>query len=241
MSDYIYDKNIWITGASSGIGYELSLILSQVKCNLLLTSKQPEKLMKVATTMKEDAKVYAFPTDVADTSAVNDAFEFIVNEVGFPNILINNAGIYIGKPFVDTTIEDFDAQINTNLKGYFNTTRLVLPAMIEQKGGAIVNIVSVTAIESFKNCAVYSASKAAVLSMMNGIREEVREHNIKIINVIPGAVATNIWNEDMLNKYRHKMSTPKDIAEVVINALQLCSSDASMVENIVIKPQCGNF
>ena len=237
MLNYIYDKNIWITGASSGIGLELATILSKTKCNLLLSARNSEKLIKVASSISGNAKVFAFPLDVSDTNAVNDTFEFIIGEVGFPNILINNAGVYIDKPFIDTTIDEFDFMINTNLKGYFNTTRAVLPSMIEFKGGAIVNIVSLTAIETFNNCAVYSASKSAVLSMMNCIREEVREHNIKIINIIPGAVATTIWSDAILNKHRHKMSSPRDIAEVVVNTLQLSASDTSMIENIVIKPQ----
>jgi len=241
MSNYIYDKNIWITGASSGIGFELAKNLSKTKCNLLLSSKNSEKLVRIATTMMENAKVYAFPVDVADTVAVNDTFEFMTNEVGYPNILINNAGVYIGKPFLETTMEDFDKQININLKGYFNTTRAVLPAMIELRDGAIVNIISVTAKESFKNCAVYSASKAAVLSLMNSVREEVREHNIKIINIIPGAVATNIWDEAVLKRFKNKMSTPNDIAKVIEGALQMCSSETSMVENIIVKPQTGNL
>ena len=236
-SSFLYDKKIWITGASSGIGLAIVNLLNSKQNTLLLTSKNVSKLRESTRNIKGNSKIYLFPFDVASTQMTNDAFEFIVQEVGYPDILINNAGIYIEKSFINTTSDDFDNLININLKGYFNTTKCVLPAMVEQNGGAIVNIISVTAIESYTNCSIYSASKAAILSMMNCLREEVKNHNIKIINIMPGAVATDIWNKKFLEKFKAKMALPTDVANTVISALELCDSNQSMIETIKIKPQ----
>jgi short-subunit dehydrogenase len=236
---YILDKNIWLTGASSGIGFEIAKALSKFKTNLILTSRNSEKLTNAIMKLQGEAKKYAFPMDVSSESQVREAFEFISHEVGFPDILINNAGIFKSKSFIETKIEDFEEVINVNLRGVFNTTQSVLPAMLENDGGTIINIISITALQPFPNCSIYAASKAGLLAMMQGIREEVRKNNIKIINIIPAATATEIWDEKFLEKNKNLMSSPKDIADLVVSTLQLCSSNTSMIEDIIIKPQVG--
>jgi short-subunit dehydrogenase len=235
--DYIFDKNIWITGASSGIGLEIAKNLVKIKSNLILSSKNSTKLMQAAMNITGEAKVYAFPMDISEKNSVSETFNFLSHEIGFPNILINNAGIYEPKAFIDTTFEDFEKTINTNLSGVFSATQCVLPAMIESGGGAIINIASITALKPFANCAVYSASKAAMLAMMKSLREEVKKYNIKIVNIIPGATATNVWSQNVLEKIGKQMSSPKDIADLVVSILKLCNSNTSMIEDIVIQPQ----
>jgi len=235
--NYISDKNIWLTGASSGIGFEIAKVLSKFKTNLILTSRDSEKLTNAIMKLQGDAKKYAFPMDISSESQVREAFEFISHEVGFPDILINNAGIFKPKSFIETKIEDFEETLNVNLRGVFNTTQSVLPAMLENDGGTIINIISITALQPFPNCSVYAASKAGMLALMQGIREEVRKNNIKIINIIPAATATEIWDKKFLEKNRNLMSSPKDIADLVVSTLQLCSSNTSMIEDIIIKPQ----
>jgi short-subunit dehydrogenase len=239
--NYIYDKNIWLTGASSGIGLEIAKSLAEFNTNLILSSRNIEKLTKAASTISGKAKVYAFPMDVSLTESINETFEFLSSEVGFPDILINNAGIYEEKAFIDTSYEDFEKIINTNLRSAFDTTQCVLPAMLEAGGGTVINIISVTALQPFKYSSIYSASKAALLSMMQCIREEVRKHNIKIINIIPGATATNIWSDNVLAKKQSVMSSPKDIADLVVATLKLCNTNTSMLEDIIIRPQIGDF
>ena len=239
--NYILDKNIWLTGASSGIGFEIAKALSKYRTNLILTSSNSEKLTNAIMHLKGEAKKYAFPMDISSDSQVKDAFEFISNEVGFPDILINNAGVFKPKPFKETKIEDFDEMLNVNLRGVFNATQSVLPAMLENDGGTIINIVSITALQPFQNCSIYAASKAGMLAMMQGVREEVRKNNIKIINIIPGATATEIWDKKILEYKKNLMSSPKDIADLVVSTLQLCSSNTSMIEDIILKPQQQPF
>jgi 3-oxoacyl-[acyl-carrier protein] reductase len=239
--NYIFDKNIWLTGASSGIGLEIAKSLAEFNTNLILSSKNIDKLTKAAATISGKAKVYAFPMDVSSTISIMDTFEFLSHEVGFPDILINNAGIYESKSFLDLTTVDFDKVINTNLRSAFDTTQCVLPAMLEAGGGTVINIISITALQPFKHTSIYAASKAALLAMMQCIREEVRKSNIKIINIIPGATATSIWSDDILTSKQNIMSSPKDIADVVIATLKLCDSNTSMLEDIIIRPQMGDF
>ncbi|MDR0926467.1 MAG: SDR family oxidoreductase [Ignavibacteria bacterium] len=244
MDDYyIFDKNIWITGASSGIGYEIVKALSNYNTNLILSARNVDTLTSTATAITGKAKMYAFPMDVSNTQSVNDTFEFISHEIGFPDILINNAGYYHANAFLEITEEEFDKLIGTNLKGVFNTTRCVLPAMMEAGGGAVINICSIAALKEFKYATIYSAAKAGMLAMMNTLREEVRSHNIKIINIIPGATATPIWSPKILDRHKHSMCSAADVANTIIAALKLCNTDTAMIEEIVVTPQIqmGNF
>ncbi len=240
-NNYIYDKNIWITGASSGIGLEITKLLAKYTANLIVSSSNLQKLQSAMSSIAGNAKIFAFPVDLANAKSIIECFEFISSEVGFPNILINNAGIYTPKSFINMTIGDFENMMNVNLRGAFLATQCVLPAMLESGGGAIVNIASITAVREYPHSSIYAASKAGLLAMMRSLREEVRDRGIKIINVIPGATATNIWDEDFLECKRNKMSSPVDIAKTVVSALTLCDSYTSMVEEITIRPHSSHL
>src|SRR5207248_10464342 len=97
--------------------------------------------------------------------------------------------------FSETTIEEFDAVIAINTRGVFLTSREVLPAMYARNSGAIVQILSVAAIKAYKNGAAYAASKFAALGFTNALREEARQHGVRVIAVLPGAVETELWED----------------------------------------------
>ncbi len=244
MENHINHKNIWITGASSGIGFEVVRELAKFQPNLILSARNLDKLsQKIASLFleKNDANFFIFPMNLRDYDDVYESYLSISNEVGSPDVLINNAGVFNPKSFIDTSYEDFNAMLETNLRGAFLATKFVLPKMIEKQSGIIINIASVVAEKSFPNCSAYSASKSGLIAMMRSLREEVREYGIKVINVSPGATATEIWGKN-LDKHKKKMSSPSDIANLIVSVLQMSYfSPNSTLEEITVRPKGGDL
>ena len=115
--------------------------------------------------------------------------------------LINNAGITSFKLAEENSINEINDIINTNLLGSIYAIKAVLPQMISNRSGTIINILSVVTKKTFTKSSVYSASKMGLLGYTNSLREEVRKYNIKVINVIPGATATPMWSKEMRNQF----------------------------------------
>ncbi|MCW8849036.1 MAG: SDR family oxidoreductase, partial [Melioribacteraceae bacterium] len=153
--------------------------------------------------------------------------------------LINNAGITSFKPFIENSIEDIDKIIKTNLNGSIYTIKSVLPQMIENQSGTIINILSVAAKKIFTNSSIYAASKAGLELFSKVLREEIREHNIRIINIYPGATSTEIWPENAIDKFSDKMMSPEKLAKFIFD-IYSNSSDISP-EEIVIRPITGDL
>jgi short-subunit dehydrogenase len=160
-------------------------------------------------------------------------------KLGAVDILVNNAGLGIFAPFNELSIDDVDAMLNVNLRGAFLCTQAVLSSMIERSEGVIVNINSVSALKTFKNCSMYAASKAGLLAMSRSLREEVREHGIKVIDLMIGATETDIWSVEARNEFSPRMMQPDDIAESLLATLRL--SPRMMPEELVLRPQQGDL
>jgi NADP-dependent 3-hydroxy acid dehydrogenase YdfG len=140
---------------------------------------------------------------------------------------------------MDTSIEEFDHIINTNLRGIFLTTKAVLPAMLQNQSGLVLNILSYVVKEVYTKSAAYSSSKAGAEAMMNVLRSEVRRQGINIVNVYPGAVSTPIWRQNQREKFGNQMLTPEQVAEMLYHVSSQPSS--LMVEEIVLRPQGGDL
>lgn len=160
-------------------------------------------------------------------------------KVGMPDILIHNAGVTTFKPLLNTSLEEFEGIIDTNLKGMFLLTKEILPAMVRRRAGIIVNVLSLAARVIYTGSSVYSASKAGGAALMNVLREEVRGKGIRIVNVYPGAVATSMWSAAVRKKFSHRMMRPEEIAELVWQ-VTITSSHTS-VEELVIRPRQGDL
>lgn len=232
-------KNIWITGGSTGIGKAIAASFAQENYNVFISSRNREKLTQTALELMKFGRITEIPCDVRSEKSVSRAFREIEENYGAIHILINNAGVGVFKPFMELTISDFDTMIETNLRGAFLCMKSVLPAMIEQKNGVIVNILSIAATKTFAHSSGYSASKAGLLAMSRTVREEVREFGIKIVDVLPGATATNIWSENALTEFSERMMQPYDVAEIIISLLK--SNPRTMPEEIIIRPQLGDL
>jgi 3-oxoacyl-[acyl-carrier protein] reductase len=231
---------VWITGASSGIGQALGREFASHGDHVILTARTEASLADLHAELENtDRRSTVLLCDVRDEQSVSLAAREILNVHGRLDILINNAGITIFKEFLNTSVREFDDILATNLRGVFLATRSILPSMIDRGDGLIMNVVSYAAKATYTESSIYSATKAGVASMMDGLRAEVRRKGIKIVNVFPGAVKTPIWHQKVLNRYGDQMMIPADVARMIYDVS--CQSRSLMVEEITVRPQGGDL
>jgi NADP-dependent 3-hydroxy acid dehydrogenase YdfG len=180
-----------ITGATSGIGRATAEIFAKNGYRLILTGRRSEKLDELKTVLEETHrnKNQLLNFDVRDVNAVKEAVENLGEEFKNVDILINNAGLASGlAPIHEGDISDWDAMIDTNIKGLLYMTRAVAPHMVARRKGHIINICSIAGKEIYPNGNVYNASKHAVDALTRAMRVDMHKHNIRVSQVAPGAV-----------------------------------------------------
>jgi 3-oxoacyl-[acyl-carrier protein] reductase len=233
-------RNIWITGASSGIGFSLVEQFAAHGDNVIASARDESKLNKLSEHLNSLLlNVDIDLCDVRNDEAVSSTAKRILAKYGTVDILINNAGITCFNDFLSTSLQEYEDVINTNLRGIFLTTKSILPAMAQQRFGIVLNILSFVVKKIFKRSAIYTASKAGADAMMNVVRAEVRHLGIKIVNIYPGAVATPMWHPRQLEKYNSQMLAPNDVASTIYQVS--CQQPSSMIEELILRPQNGDL
>jgi len=233
-------RTVWITGASSGIGRALSIQYAANAFEVVLSGREKRSLNELRRIIRSSGgSAHVIVCDVRKRKSVESAARAIDGTIGTPDILVNNAGVTVFKEFVQTSVEEFDDIINTNLRGSFLTTKLILPLMIERRKGTILNVVSFAAKTTYTESSAYAASKAGMAAMMEGLRAEVRSKGIKIVNVFPGAVLTPIWHSKVRARHGRTMLTAEETANMIVSIS--CQPSSMMVEEIVIRPQGGDI
>ena len=208
---------VWITGAGSGIGRSLALEFAAAGDTVILSGRTENHLHSLQTSIRaENGRAEVVVCDVRRIEAIQEASRKILASYGTPDILVNNAGITVFKEFLETTPDEFNDILQTNLRGTFLATKAVLPSMIARSQGLIVNIVSFAAKTTYTGSSVYTASKAGVEALMEGLRAEVRGKGIKILNVFPGAVLTPIWHPNVQTKYGNTMMKAEEVAAMIV-------------------------
>lgn len=186
-------KIILITGASSGLGKATAEKFAAEGWNLILTARRNEKLAMVVNDIekKYGVKTLSLIFDVQDKKAVFEHLENLPKEWQAINILLNNAGLALGRdPFEEANLEDWETMIDTNLKGLLYASKAVLPFIIAQKGH-IINIGSTAGKEVYKDGNVYCATKHAVDAISKAQRIDLLQHQVKVTAIHPGAVETD--------------------------------------------------
>ena len=177
---------------------------------------------------------------VADITKINDV-ESIKSQIKSLEIdvLVNNAGIGIFNKIQNISFKEWNNQINTNLTGAFLMSKLVVEDMIENKTGKIVFINSVAGLKAYPSSSAYVASKYGLRGFASSLREELREHNIKVISVHPGSVNTDFWENTQVEFPREEMLTSSDIASSIITAIT--APDNLVYEEIILRRTAGDF
>jgi len=191
------DKTVLITGGSSGIGYDVARGFLQKGANVLLNGRNPEKLSKAAESLGHPARVAVVPGDIGDRATGESMVRVALERFGSVDVLVNNAGTFNLKPFLEVTEEDLDGYINGNLKGTYFTTQAVVRQMREQGGGAIVNIGTVL-VDHAKSGVPASAplvTKGGVHALTTSLAAELAADNIRVNLVAPGFVRTPIFGD----------------------------------------------
>lgn len=186
-------KTALITGATSGFGHAIALRLAGLGYNLVITGRRADRLDKLTKQLQADYSIEVTPLcfDVRDNEACAKAIQSLPATLKSIDLLINNAGLAAGaSPFQESDLADYDQMIDTNVKGLLYMTKLIVPGMIEQQSGHIINISSIAGIEVYPNGSVYCASKHAVNAITKGLRLDLIKHNIKVSSVSPGMAET---------------------------------------------------
>ena len=186
------DRVAIITGASKGLGEGIAKAMAGEGASTVLFSRNLEQLEAQAEAIRgRGQKAVAFPVDVAEADQVNRAVREVLKQFGKVDILVNNAAIAPSRLFTEMPDEVRDDTINVNLNGVWNCIRAVLPGMIQQKYGKIINVSSVTGpMVSSKGMTAYSASKGAVSGLTRSLALEVAEHGINVNAICPGSFDT---------------------------------------------------
>jgi NADP-dependent 3-hydroxy acid dehydrogenase YdfG len=180
-----------VTGASSGIGRASALALAAEGAKVIVTARRQERLDElVAEINAMKTQAYAVAGDANDEATAKRCVETALNEAGTIDILINNAGMGNYKNLADTSLEEYDQLMNTNMRTTFIFTRQVVPQMLLQKHGTIIMISSMAGLYGFANQAVYCATKFAQVGFAQALDKELRPGGIKVGVICPGGVKT---------------------------------------------------
>ena len=217
-----------VTGSTRGIGKETALLLLKNGLNVVISSKsQPsvdnviQEILDKFPSKKEN--ILGLKCDVSKYSDVKSLVEVSVKTFGRIDVLVNNAGIVYYKSIMNTTEEEWDKTIDTNLKGTFLFTKEVLPYMIENKfGGIIINVSSGAGKSGFSNLSSYCASKFGMIGLTESVAKEIIDYDIKIMAICPGGVDTDMI-KDMVNDGFNKSNTnfmkPEEVAKKIYDMI----------------------
>ena len=212
-------KNVLITGGSLGIGRETARELVEKGANVLITGRSEERLTEAKRYTR--SKIVKF--DISDHENMPENAKKCIDILGGRvDVLINNAGIGVRKSIDELNIEDFLKVFNVNVFGLALFTREIIPCMIKESYGTIVNIGSTASLKGYKNGSIYSSSKFAVRCLTQCWQAELRPHNIRVCQINPSEVTTAFGNskrvekEDVDNKL-----TPKEISHSIISAIEM--------------------
>ncbi len=231
---------VWVVGASSGIGREVARSFAAVGATVCLSGRRRTLLERLRREIgAEGGRAFSVPFDVTSARQTTSAWKRVTKVAGPVDILVNNAGITVFKSFSDTSLAEFHAIVATNLLGPVGCLKAVLPGMIRRRRGWIFNILSNAAVKTFEGSSAYTATKAGMLGFGRVLREELRGHNVRVHNVLPGATDTPMWSPAMRRKHRAGMMSASGVANAVVAAWQMPAD--IVVDEMVIRPVGGDL
>ena len=228
MSNGIEGKVIVITGASSGLGEAAARHLSEQGAIIVLGARRIDRIQSLADELsKKGGKALAIATDVTQYDQVRQLVDAATQTYGRIDVMINNAGLMPQSPLERLKIDEWNQMIDVNIKGVLYGIAAALPYMKQQKSGHIINVASVAGHKVRSGGAVYAATKHAVRIISEGLRQEVKDYNIRTTIISPGAIDTELPNTisdpdiaQNMQKYYAENAIPADsFARVVAFAI----------------------
>ena len=217
-------KTALITGASSGIGYELTRLFARDGCDLVLVARDAARLTQIAEELRRDFKVsaIAMPKDLAQVTAAEELVRDLQHQGVEVDILVNNAGFNVYGPFWETDARREIQMLQLHVVTLTHLTKLVLPGMVRRRDGRILNMGSTGSFAPGPNDAVYCASKAYVLSFSEALAEELRGTGVTVTALCPGATATAFAAHAQMTDialFQGRVLTATQVAEAGYRAL----------------------
>jgi 3-oxoacyl-[acyl-carrier protein] reductase len=216
------NRTALITGSGRGIGKETAIMLARQVENIVVCSRTKNEIIEVVKDIEEindQVNIIGTKCDVSISSQVNSLVRSAVDRFGSESIdiLVNNAGVAFDKKLVDTSEDEWNQTIDTNLKGAFLITKAILPYMIKRESGTIVNVNSGAGKAGFSDLSSYCASKFGLAGLA-----EVDMYNIRVMTIFLGQVATKMWQDYDYNYYeknKNKMLSPKKVAAKIVEMI----------------------
>ncbi len=229
-------KTILITGATSGIGLAAAKKLANEKNQLILCGRRQPKLNEISDELSNSTNVLSLCFDVSNKNEVSKLLEGLPEGFNSVDVLINNAGNAHGLDTIqDGSLDDWDNMIDSNLKGLLYVSRIIIPKMIEKKGGHIINIGSLAGREVYEKGNIYCATKHAVNAISKAMRIDLNKTGIKVSEINPGLVETDFSNV--------RFKGDSDRAEKVYQGYKALQADdiADILEFVINRPSHVNI
>ncbi len=232
--------SVIITGGTKGIGRCLVLKFASKGFDIATCARNQselDSLKKILESNYPTIKIFLLKCDISKKDEIINFGKLAIIELGTVDVLINNAGIFIQGSISKEEEDVFEKQINTNLASAYHLTRTILPGMISTQNGYIFNMCSTASITAYTNGGSYCISKFGLLGFSKVLREEMKEYNIRVSSVMPGATLTASWEGTELPSER--FINPEDVANLIFNFYE---TPLSMnIEEILIRPFKGDI
>ncbi len=243
MSNNIEGKVVVITGASSGLGQATARNLSAQGASVVLGARRADRIQSLAAELtSRGGKALAVVTDVTRRDQVERLVDSAVKTYGRIDVMINNAGLMPHSLLERLKVDEWDRMIDVNIKGVLYGIAAALPHMMRQKAGHVINVSSVAGHKVTHAGAVYCATKHAVRALSEGLRQEVKPHNIRTTVISPGAVATELPDSisepdvsESIHKFYEMYAIPADSFARAV-AFAMSQPDDVDVNEILFRP-----
>jgi len=228
---------VLVTGGGRGIGRAIALRFAAEGAHVAVAARHSDQLDAVVREIEAaGGKGLAAQMDIVDYEAVEAAVRRTVQFTdGTLDVLVNNAGVFVPKPFPELDRRNWSRHIDVNLTGAYYVTSEALPALLESDMAHVFNVASTVCKQDFPNCAAYNASKYGLQGLSNGLRLDLKDQGVRVSTVYPGGTDTTIFDDLPGDWDRSKMNKPEDVAEVIYTAYM--AGEGENVDDLDVPPR----